>query len=368
MNKSYLLVLPLAVGISACSSSIYTTKSAYNSEDHLGFPYYKSATPMINVAIERTDPDAGKADKNANKPDADAGKSASKAKKTTPKAPSTASSNAHSATIKTTAATLNVPKHRAYLYLNESGWYGNNIDIKSSNFGQLKSSDGKSNQEVTSLLTDFGRTVGQAAQEAAALAKTGVLFMDGKNKEAPKEIPECDISKLRSGFYSFNLAGNEKTIIAKNVDNSLSIIKIDVEGDLSTPSDSQCINTAQETDGICVSEPNPVVVKLKCDGQLLTSPLLVNTYVSHVKNPERNFFTNRHETYTFNDGGLLVEQKYENQSYAKGIFDLLLALPKGIIGVLPMPQTQSTTQVITVPGEPTKTTDTVQTTLTPPKQ
>jgi hypothetical protein len=320
---------------------------------------------MMNVAIERTESDAGKTDSKANKSDANAGKSASKARKATPKAPSTAASNAQSATIKATVATLNIPKNKAYLYLNESGWYGNTVDMKSSGFGQLKSADGKSNQEVTSLLTDLGRMAGQAVQEAGALAKTGAMLME--NKEAPKEIPECDISKLKSGFYSVNLVGNEKTIIAKNIDNSPSTIRIDVEGDLSAPSDAQCMNTAQEIDGICVSEPNPVVVKLKCDGQLVTSPLLVNTYISHVKNPERNFFTNRHETYKFNDSGLLVEQKYEDQSYAKGIFDLILAIPKGVLGVLPMPQTQSTTQVITIPGQPTQTTETVETTLTPQK-
>jgi hypothetical protein len=91
----------------------------------------------------------------------------------------------------------------------------------------------------------------------------------------------------------------------------------------------------------------------------LNSQSLVNLYTeSHFMNPQRDFFTNPHDTITFTSG-LITGHKFTGQSAAKTVIDTITAPIRSI-----MPST-TVTQTVTV--APTGKTTTNTTTTAPPK-
>jgi len=91
---------------------------------------------------------------------------------------------------------------------------------------------------------------------------------------------------------------------------------------------------------------------------------VVNLYTeSHFLNPQRDFFTNPHDTFTFT-GGMITEHKFTSQSAAKTVIDTITAPIRAI-----MPSVQQTTsvQVQTTAGKPTQTTKSTSTQTGSPK-
>jgi hypothetical protein len=97
----------------------------------------------------------------------------------------------------------------------------------------------------------------------------------------------------------------------------------------------------------------------KSNTVLLAAPTVVNLYTeSHLLNPQRDFFTNPHDTITFTSG-MITNHKFTGQSAAKTVIDTITAPLRSI-----MPST-TVTQTVTV--APTGKTTTNTTTTAPPK-
>lgn len=322
--KYYFGLSFIAFLINGCSNSpIYLTKTVRDGNMPLGLAYYKSAEAKGVLTIDRV-------------------------KETDP--------------IKTNLDLIVRPKNKAYLHLQESWFFADATDYKLSEFGLLNTSDSQSTQQVTSVLTDLGTVAGKAAGDAILYDR--VLTFEEK---PPVEHKPNPCTRLTSGVYEFELIDGSPLQV-KTLDNELVdlAVKIDNGGSAPESSDPACVNNDQ-IDGFCAFEPTPIKVSISCGSSLVVAPKIVNSYTaSRVIKPQRNFLTNRHEIHSFTNG-VHTEAKMDSQSELKGVFDVILALPKGILSVLPTPTNQTTTQLQTGGGKPAQTTTTTQITIVPPK-
>ncbi len=343
MNKLNFVVCTFILALSGCGTSpIYSTSnSRLDNKQPLGVPYYKSAVTKGILTLDHP--------------------------KDSP--------------LKASLDIIVRPQNKAYLYLQESPLFADVTDFKTTEFGLPSSSDSQSSQQVTTVLNDWGVVAGKLAEEIAYS-----FPIESKKPTMPKP-DDCTI--LTAGSYEFYLSNSSFPAKTLNQSNEIGTVSLSVTieggGNTNETSDPQCSNVNSETnpqvqldkaaqnniatpfDGFCAFEPTPIKVSVRCNGNLVLPPKIVNSYsVSRVYNPQRNFLTNRHETYGFTNG-VVTEIKLDSQSEIKGASDIVLALPKGILSVLPTPSTQTQTQVQTGGGKPDQTTKTTLITLSPPK-
>ena len=322
--KYYIGLSFITLIITGCSNSpIYLTKTGRDQNMPLGLAYYKSAEAKGIITFDQ-------------------------AKAGDP--------------IKTNLDIIVRPKNKAYLYLQESPFFADSTDYKLSEFGLLNSSDSQSTQQFTTILTDVGTVAGKAAEDAILFD----LVVPLEEKDSVKHEPD-PCTRIASGVYEFDLI-DDLPLPVKTLDKAQIALTVNIDNGGNAPetSDASCINS-DEIKGFCAFEPTPVKLSISCGRTLVVAPKIVNSYaVSREIKPQRNFLTNRHEIHSFTNG-IHTEMKMDSQSELKGVFDVILALPKGILSVLPTPTNQTTTQLQTGGGKPDQTTKTTQITIAPPK-
>jgi hypothetical protein len=128
-------------------------------------------------------------------------------------------------------------------------------------------------------------------------------------------------------------------------------------------------------EGLVAFYPVPAVTTLVCHVEdrrkkrkqeliELTPPQVINLYMeSHLVDPQRDFFSNPQDTYTFSSG-FITGHKYQAQSPAKTIVDTVTAPVRAL---MPSVTITTNTQVQTGGGKPNQTTTSTQTQTAPPK-
>jgi hypothetical protein len=346
MAKLLLQLFVLLFLLNGCSEAIYYTKDTFDPKGLLGIAYYKHIEVKGVLSIDQTPAEI---------------------KSTTDGSGTAGGTKTTGGSIKTTIQTIYLPKNKAYLYTKQPLSYTLTTDFKVTETGTPSSSDTQSTQQLTSILGDLGQIAGKVVGAAMRLLEAVTTEKGGM----------C--SKLQPGIYEFNLTDAQITDVrTKDGSDKDTTMALDVKvenGDCKEEnSDKECIYpTEKPFDGFCVYDPSPIRITIECrDGSMekpmiIAGPMIVNSYKTvRKRNPQRNFLTNRHETYTITNG-ILTEVKYDAQSPIKGAVDVVLSPLKSLFSTLPSSQTQTTTQIQTGGGKPEQITNTYQTTIVPPK-
>jgi hypothetical protein len=125
-------------------------------------------------------------------------------------------------------------------------------------------------------------------------------------------------------------------------------------------------------DGLVAFFPSPATATIFCrvknkkgaNPARLSAPQIVSLYTQrYVFDPQRDFFTNPQDTFTFN-AGIITGHKYAGQSPARTIVDTITGPIRSIMPSVTVTQTNTVTSS---GGKVTGGTDTTTTTTAPPK-
>jgi hypothetical protein len=239
------------------------------------------------------------------------------------------------------------PQGRAYLYYRKNAFYSDSVNVTISADGMLSGSDSSSTQQISAILTEV-------AQTAAAVGKAD-LFADFLIQPPPPAVEErtnpseC-VAALKSAsplYGDFDPGSTTEydfpTITAQIKDTTGKVtgsdqltfsIKLTKPSRLNLSAVQISDNTSLE--GIVAFDPVPYKAGMFCAaaGKLpvqIGPTQVVNLYLdSFVVQPNRDFFTQPQDTFTFNEG-FITGHKYVDQSGAKGFFDTITAPVKALL-------------------------------------
>jgi hypothetical protein len=301
---------------------------------------------------------------------------------------------------------VHYPREKADLYLHKdwgSPFFNNAAEFNTTSAGLPMKSDTSSQQQVTQMLG----TLGAIANQVAGAAK-GFKFLtsdEEKREDLPKqcqnrlsiiadthfagEIHVLDVAESQGFDWKTDTKRindalkavlppplekpNEKPL-APDVD-----LQIQIKD--TTSRDSIIFNDLflkttksfkTSFDGFVAYEPSTAEIQLVCvrktgDQTPISSfgpPHVIPVYtIRRQVSPERRFWTNPTDTYSFNEG-IITGHKYTDQSPVKTAVDLITAPVRAF---LPATTTTTTTSVQTSPGKPDTTTNTTAIQQGPPK-
>lgn len=275
-----------------------------------------------------------------------------------PSCPQAASAPA-APSLSITFGVTTTPTARAYLYWLRNAFFSDSVNIGLDGNGMLSLSDSSSTQQITSILTELGQTIGQAAfglggrfgLEVAAVApptnrqrcfsaitnllKAGPYYVNYGYKSA---WPPPDPHDFDPGVsLEFKLEPLASPTGAQGYDHAAEMV--DVKGRH---------RIIRWRNGLVAFYPVPAKATLACiinnnkhDPVYLSAPSIINLYTARqFVDPQRDFLTGPQDTFTFN-AGFIVGHKYGNQSSAKTIVDTITAPIRAMIPSVSV--TQSTT-------------------------
>jgi len=287
-----------------------------------------------------------------------------------------------------TITLIPTPKTRAYLYLNKSLLFSDSANISVSTNGMLSSSDSSSVQVISSALTEL-------AQAAAAVGGSPALLAEQEKPDKPtppaadpKDRGTCIAGLAENPFYktinavSWNTNGTiplGSAAAHSDPNDKSKTVTLDLSLALELPKWAgltvESLKNLGEPDsrgsknGFVVFYPVPVTSYLTCSVEGRASIQIslaqaLNLYLeSDFVVPQRGFFSNPADTYTLSSG-FITGHKYTDQSPVKTVVDTITAPVRAI---MPSMSVTNTTQVQTGGGKPDQTTQTTQTTTSPPK-
>jgi hypothetical protein len=285
-----------------------------------------------------------------------------------------------------------IPNRRAYLYLKKDAFFSDAISLGIDNNGMLSNSDSSSMQQITAILTELAQTAGAVLtgggfkSETAAFEKAAPVVQTPRQRcfsalaEQAKPGPYYEVTTLGK-VYDRQTGNYSWSIPLDDVDHGVALY-FDLEpvrrsSGLAKFNKDIVINSVGQTrnvywhDGFIAFFPVVtrataycVVDNNKGNPIYLAAPSTVSLYTeSEFLDPQRDFFTNPQNTFTFN-AGFITGHKYAAQSSAKTVVD---TITQPIRALIPSVSVQQTTQVQTGGGKPDQTTSTTATTTSAPK-
>ena len=299
------------------------------------------------------------------------------------------------------------PLSRGYLYLRRNAFFDDNVDFSVGTDGMLTNSDTSSTQEITAILNELAQTAAAAGLkvETADVQKTldsvarpecynaisdRVQTMPFYDTVAFEKIADVTVNGFAPDSKAVikpsqpvvgrnGVVGRGSRITWTIPINTLSNgDTVSVRFTLQTRINSynQAVDKEQDArsfGGFVAFFPVAATARVEClvvrqgtggadpttSSFLLSPPTMVNLYTeSHFLNPQRDFFTNPHDTFTFTSG-LITSHKFTGQSAAKTVIDTITG---PIRSLLP-----SVTVTQSVAVSPTSKTTTTSTQTAPPK-
>jgi hypothetical protein len=260
-----------------------------------------------------------------------------------------------------------VGKTRGYLYLRRNSFYSDTVNVTVGSDGLLSSSDSQSVQQITAILNELAQTAGPIL--TAEFAEASHSGDDQRTcydtiVDLVKSVPYYNAYRLQPGNRFWSAYTSDDKTVSLN-------IQFDP---LIGPTRQERIG--KSVDGLVAFFPMPATATIYCSvikpgGKglsakpvVLSAPTVVSLYTErHVLNPQRDFFTNPDDTFTFN-AGIITGHKYTSQSPAKTIVDTITG---PIRSIMPSVSVTQSTQVQSSGGKVTGTTNTSSTQTSPSK-
>jgi len=263
-----------------------------------------------------------------------------------------------------------IGKSRGYLYLRRNAFFTDAVNVSVGSDGLLSSSDSSSVQQITAILNELAQTVAPFVSLERA---EGISPADARQKcysiiaDLVRSVPYYNAKLLQPGEQGWTAFSQTDPASNETVSLNLGL------NALVRPARRERIGSSH--DGLVAFFPVPASATVYCavtkvgdkgPGAVvpLTTPTILSLYTErHILDPQRDFFTNPQDTFTFN-AGIITGHKFTEQSPAKTIVDTLTG---PIRAMMPSVTVTQSTQVQSVGGKPTQTTQTTSTQTAPPK-
>lgn len=260
-----------------------------------------------------------------------------------------------------------VGKTRGYLYLRRNSFYSDTVNVAVGSDGLLSSSDSQSVQQITAILNELAQTASPFL--AAEVARTSY---SGDDRQTCYETI-ADLVKSVPYYNAYPLQPGKRVWSAYMSDDKNVSINLQFDP-LVRPTRQEGIGKSH--DGLVTFFPVPATATIYCSVTkpgdkglsakpvVLGAPTVVSLYTErHVLNPQRDFFTNPQDTFTFN-AGIITGHKYTSQSPAKTVVDTITG---PIRSIMPSVTVTQSTQVQSSGGKVTGTTNSTSTQTAPSK-